>query len=337
MKILVLGGTVFVGRVLVEHALDAGHEVTVFNRGKTNPGLFPDVEHLRGDRNADLSQLEGRRFDAVVDTSAYFPRQVLAIAEALGSVEHYTFVSSASVYADQSVPGLDESAAVAVVEEPTVEELGENYGGFKALCEAALERAMPGRVHSVRAGLIVGPYDNTGRFSYWVERLCRGGEILAPEPGDQPVQFIDVRDLADWILLGAARGLSGPINAIGPPGLMTMASLLAEMQRVLPGDSDLIWVGEEFLLEHEVEPWSELPLWLPLPIYAGFMSRSNDQAARNGLTLRPLADTVAATRDWLAVAGPTNRGKDFGVVRTPAGLTPQREQDLLRAWAARAH
>ena len=334
MKILVLGGTLFVGRVVVEHALDAGHDVSLFNRGKTHPGLFPEAEHIRGDRNQDLSGLAGRRFDAVVDTSAYFPRQVVAITEVLGPIEHYTLVSSASVYADQSIPGMDESAALAVVEDPTVEELGENYGGFKALCESALEQALPGRVHSVRAGLIVGPYDSTGRFSYWVERLSRNGKVLAPDPADQPVQFIDVRDLADWILLAAARGLSGPMNAIGTPGSMTMASLLEGTRRLVPGDSELTWVAKEFLLEHDVEPWSELPLWLPLPAFAGFMSRSNDRAVRNGLSFRPLADTVIATRDWLAEAGHTNKGEDSGVSRTPAGLTPAREQELLHAWAA---
>ena len=233
LKILVVGGTLFLGRAIVEHALAAGHEVALFNRGRTNPGLFPEAKRLVGDRDGDLSALEGRRFDAVIDPSAYFPRQVTEIVDALEPIDHYTFVSSCSVYADHSVVGADEGNELLTVEDPSVESLDspDNYGGFKAMCEAALEAALPGRCHHVRAGLIVGPHDPTGRFTYWVERLRRGGDIVAPEPQDQPVQFIDVGDLAAWILGAADRGVTGPLNATGPR-THTMASMLDEIERV---------------------------------------------------------------------------------------------------------
>lgn len=223
MKILVLGGTLFLGRAIVDRALADGHEVTLFNRCRTNPGLFDGVENLIGDRDSDLTRLQGRSFDVVIDTSDYFPRQVEAVLDALGAdIGHYTFVSTADVYADQSVPGSDETAGLAAVADLDNEESGDNYGGFKALCEGALDATLPGRAHHVRAGLIVGPHDNSGRFTYWVERIAAGGSVLAPEPREQPVQFIDVRDLARWILLAATNDVTGAMNATNSPGSRTM-------------------------------------------------------------------------------------------------------------------
>jgi 2'-hydroxyisoflavone reductase len=218
MEILVIGGTVFLGRALVEAALEKDHRVTLFNRGKSNPECFPEVEKLLGDREIDLSILEGRSWDVVVDTCGYVPRVVRKSAELLAdAVEHYTFISTVSVYADLSTPHNDEHAAVGKIEDETIEKVtGETYGPLKALCEQAVMKAMPDRVLVVRPGLIVGPHDPSDRFTYWVQRVSRGGEVLAPKPASMPVEFIDVRDLAEWILRMVEIRETGIYNAVGP-------------------------------------------------------------------------------------------------------------------------
>ena len=219
MRILILGGTLFVGRHLVESARERGHEVTLFNRGRTGPDLYPEVETLHGDRAAgDLESLRDGSWDVVVDTSARVPRWVRDAATLLGDrVGHYTFLSSCSVYADTTLPGTNESSPVHVLEDETTEEItsADVYGGLKVLCERELERALPGRSLSARAGLIVGPYDMSGRFTYWVHRIARGGDVLAPEPRDQPVQLIHARDLADWLLDMAEKGEVGRLQRDG--------------------------------------------------------------------------------------------------------------------------
>ncbi len=325
MKILVLGGTLFVGRHVVEAALDRGHEVTLFNRGRTDPSLFPGVEAIRGDREAgDLAALSGRRWDAVVDTSGRVPRWVGDAARLLvGAVEHYTFVSSISVYADTSRPGTDESAPVHTLADETVEAISspEVYGALQVLCERAAETALPGRVLSVRAGLVVGPYDPTGRFTYWVHRIARGGEVLAPEPRAQPVQFIHGRDLADWMLDMAERRAAGVFNATGPARPLTMEGLLESIQAAAGSDATLRWTDERFLLEHGVEEWSDLPLWLAPGTNAesaSFMAVDIRKALGAGLRFRPLAETI---RETLHEAETTPE----------AGLDPGRERELLRA------
>ena len=336
MKCLVIGGTLFLGRAIVDNATLAGHDVTLFNRGKTNPGLYPDLEHIVGDRDGDLSSLRGYTFDAVIDTSAYFPRQVSAVVDALaGRCEHYTFVSSISVYADHSTPGADETADLAVVEDPSVEELGADYGGFKARCEATLDELLPGRVHHVRAGLIVGPYDDSGRFSYWVRRIAAGGDVLAPEPQAQPVQLIDVRDLAGWIVHAVTENITGRINATGTPGVHTMATMLDTIQRETKSGATLNWVSEQFLVDHDVEPWEQLPLWLSpasMPTHGGLMAYDNSQALRLGLELRPLAETITATLDNLRASDNPTAAKDFGNISPQPGLTPEHERQLLHSW-----
>jgi 2'-hydroxyisoflavone reductase len=344
VRLLVLGGTLFLGRAVVDLALECGHEVTLFNRGRTNPGLYPHVEHVTGDRDHDLTGLAGRSFDAVVDTSGYFPRQIRSVVSALGPVGHYTFVSSVSAYADHSAPGADESAELATVTDPSAEDLDVDYGGFKAQCESTLDqlvrlgpaaqRSGPRRVHHVRAGLIVGPYDDTGRFTYWVRRIAAGGTVLAPEPRDQPVQLIDVRDLARWILHAVATNVTGALNAVGTPGGHTMGSLLSTIARVAGSDAQLEWVAEPFLLERKVKPWSDLPLWLPpasMPTHAGFMSRGNRAALDAGLQLRPVEDTVTAILAQLA-REEARMTKDFGTQLPEAGLSPTREAELLAQW-----
>jgi 2'-hydroxyisoflavone reductase len=329
VRVLVLGGTLFVGRHLVEAALARGDEITLFNRGQTNRDLFPDVEHLRGDRDGDLAALHGRTWDAVIDPSARIPRWVRTTLELLAdSVGHYTFISSGSVYADTSLPGVDENAAVHTIAEETVEEITdpETYGALKVLCERTAEDLMPGRVLSVRAGLIVGPYDPTGRFTYWPHRLARGGHVLAPEPREQPVQFVQARDLADWILALAERREAGVFNATGPAEPLTMERLLEECKVAVESESEVAWVDEDFLLEHGVEPWSDLPLWLAPdanPREASFLAVDVSKAIAAGLRFRPLSQTIL---DALERADPT----------PDAGLPAGRERELLEAWNARS-
>lgn len=347
MKVLVLGGTLFLGRAVVEEAMAAGHDVTLLNRGVTNPELFVEIEQLRCDRNGDLGVLRGRSFDSIVDTSAYVPRQVRAVIEALeGRIDHYSFVSSCSVYADHSIPGEGEEAELAEPSDPDPDpadpdfEVGDDYGGLKALCEAAIDELLPERAHHVRAGLIVGPHDNTGRFTYWVHRLATGGDVLAPGPRDQPVQLIDAHDLAAWILHAAEIGVTGAVNALGDRGALTFGSMLEQIAAVTRSDARIHWVDEQFLVDAGVAPWTDLPLWLPhrtLPTHAGFLDRANDRARAAGLQLRPLQETIAAiARDFDASAGlhrsdvePSEDGAD---PQPPAGLTPERERALLSAW-----
>lgn len=333
MKLLVLGGTKFLGRHVVEAALGRGDEVTVFNRGQLNPELYPEVEKLRGDRDGGLDALRGRRWDAVVDTSGYFPRVVRASAELLAdSVGFYVFVSSMSVYADFSRPN-DEDSPVAKLADETVEEVaGETYGGLKALCERAVEEAMPGRALHVRAGLIVGRYDSTGRFPYWTARVARGGEVLAPAPPGRQIQFVDARDLSGWMLrMAEARG-AGVFNACGPDYTLTMGRFLEECRDVSRSDARFTWAGEEFLLGRGVQPWGELPLWLPWSNekFRYFMAENCDRAIAAGLTFRPLAETIRDTLAWQDAGSP---GLPPDVLAAPAAtLTHEREEELLRAW-----
>jgi 2'-hydroxyisoflavone reductase len=317
MRILVLGGTRFLGRALVEATLEQGHGPTLFNRGQTAPDLFPDVEQLIGDRSSDLSALEGREWDAVLDVAAYMPAEARRAVETLrGSVGRYVFVSSISVYADQSVPPVE---GAAVEEQAPGQETDENpelYGARKAACEQIVQEGFGDAALVVRPGLIVGPHDPTGRFTYWPHRVAKGGEVLAPGTPDDLVQFIDVRDLADWMVQATANGPGGTYNATGEP--MRLGDLLEECRAVTGSDATFTWVASERLLEHEVGPWMELPLWLPLAEYAGIQQAAVERARATGLSYRPLADTIKAT---LALAEPVD-----GV-----GLTPEREQGLLRS------
>src|SRR5262249_55921530 len=245
MKLLILGGTIFLGRYLVEAALAAGHDVTLFNRGQHNPELYPEVEKLRGDRDGGLAALRGRRWDAVVDTSGYLPRVARASAELLAdAVDHYTFISSISVYPHFRSLGTDESAPVDTLDDPNIEEVtGETYGPLKALCEQAAEQALPGRTLVIRPGLIVGPHDYSDRFTYWVRRVAQGGEVLAPERPDWHTQIIDVRDLAEWTLRMAERRLVGVYNATGPAYDLSFGQLLDTCRAVSGSDARFTWVS----------------------------------------------------------------------------------------------
>ena len=323
MKLLVLGGTKFLGRAIAAAALERGHELTLFNRGQTNPELFPEAEKLRGDRDGDLPALEGKQWDAVVDVNGYLPRVVRASAELLErAVGHYVFVSSVSVYADLSEPGVHEDSELATVDDPASEDVQERYGALKALCEQEVERVFGARCAIVRPGLIVGPHDPTGRFTYWPHRIERGGDVLAPGDPDRRVQFIDVRDLGEWIVHVAEERLRGPFNATGPEPRPTMEELLETCREAAASDARLVWVDDAFLLEHGVGEWMELPLWVASPEHEGLMAADVARAIEADLTFRPLEDTVRAT---LAEAEPADG----------AGLAAEREAELLAAWAAR--
>lgn len=330
MKLLILGGTVFLGRALTESALARGHTVTLFNRGQHNADLFPELDKLRGDRNGDLDALKGRQWDAVIDTCGYVPREVRASAELLAdAVGHYTFISTISVYSDFSQPGMDESGPLGTLEDETTEEVtGETYGPLKALCERAAEAALPGRTLNIRPGLIVGPHDPSDRFTYWPRRIAQGGDVLAPAPPDQLVQIVDARDLAEWNIRLVEAGQTGIFNATGPDVPLTMQALLETCQAVTSSDARLVWMDEAFLLEQGAVPWMEIPLWVPASEGAGFSEVNCQKAIASGLTFRPLAETIRDTLAWDAT-----RPQE---VKLRAGLAPEKEANLLQAWHDRA-
>ena len=327
MQLLIIGGTRFLGRALVDEARVAGHSVTLFNRGRSNPDLYPDVAQVHGDRDGGLDVLAGRRWDAVIDTCGYVPRVVRAAADFLaGAVEHYTFISSLSVYADPLPVGADEGAPLATIADETVEEItGETYGALKALCERAATEAMGGRALLVRSGLIVGPHDGSDRFNYWPARVSRGGEVVAPDSPDYGTQFIDVRDLARWTLRASEQRLTGPYNVTGPERPLPLGRLLDAARAISGSDARFTWVDGAFLVEQGVGPFVELPLWVPAED-AGFNNFAIGRALAAGLTFRPVEETIRDTLDWLAT-----RPADH-VWR--AGLTAEREAELLRLWHA---
>jgi 2'-hydroxyisoflavone reductase len=327
MRLLILGGTIFVGRHLVEAALARGHTLTLFNRGQHNPDLFPDVEHLTGDRLGDLAALRGRQWEAAIDTSGYVPRVVRASAELLApSVEHYTFVSTISVFAESVQPGVDESGPLAGLppgQEGTEHVTDDTYGPLKALSEQAAQAAMPGRALVVRPGLIVGPHDPTDRFTYWPARVARGGEVLAPDRPEHPVQFIDVRDLAEWTLDMIEARRASVYNATGPASPLTMGELLDTCRAVTGSDARFTWVEEAVLLKHNVVPFSELPVWVPQEASA-LLQVNCAKAIGAGLTFRPLANTIADTLAWDAARPASTQRRN--------GLRPEREAKILAAW-----
>ncbi len=328
MKVLVLGGTRFLGRHIVEAALARDHEVTLFNRGQSNPDLFADLEKLTGDRDGGLDALEGRSWDVAIDPSGYVPRLVKASAELLAdSVEHYTFVSSISVYSGLDTPHMDESGAVGTIADETVEEItGETYGPLKVLCEKAAEAALPGRVLHVRSGLIVGPHDLSNRFTYWPVRVAKGGDVLAPVSPDFPVQYIDGRDQAEWIIRMAEDRKAGVYNVTGPDYNATLGHVLDVSKEVSGSDANFVWADADFLAEHEVAPWMGLPLWVPDDTRA--LNQMNiDKALADGLTFRPLAATIRDTLAWFAEQ-PADR-------QWPAGISAEKEADVLAAWKAK--
>jgi nucleoside-diphosphate-sugar epimerase len=316
VQLLVLGGTVFLGRHAAEVAMRAGWAVTVFTRGLH--GAVPDgAEHIVGDRTKDLIALRGRRWDRVIDTCGYEPATVEASASALsGSCDRYVFVSSASVYRHWPEHPVDESSDVF--------EEGEDYGPQKAACERAAEAAMPGRVTHVRAGVIVGPYDHVLRLPWWVRRVSLGGEVLAPGAPATAIQLIDARDLASWMLASPA----GVFNATTPIGAATMGDMLAAARATTGSDARFTWLADEDLLAGGVEPWDELPLWAPESQWPGTWRIEAGRALAAGLACRPLVDTVSDVWDWLQDGG-AEQLSDYRSDVRPTGLTSDRERDLL--------
>jgi 2'-hydroxyisoflavone reductase len=332
MRILVLGGTSFLGPAQVEYMLDRGHEVTLFNRGRTNPELFPDVEKLRGDRAiGDLESLRGREWDAVIDNSATIPRWALDSTQFLrDSAEYYLHVSSISVYSDTSAVGITEDHPVFELEDPSTEEVtGETYGGMKALCETYTRDAFGDRAIVVRPGLIVGPGDPSDRFTYWPMRIREGGEILAPGDPTDPVQFIDVRDLGEFMVRLVEDGAGGTYHATGPYARpMEIAEMLFGIRASTTTECTWTWVDADFLAEMGVRPWQDMPVWIPpRDGMEGFSRVDCSRALAAGLTFRSLADTVGVTLDWVD-AWPEERSS-----RPPRfGISPSREREVLEAW-----
>ena len=338
LKILVLGGTRFLGPHVAELAMARGHSVTFFNRGRTNPGVLPQVERIQGDRNGQLDGLKGRSWDAVIDTSGYVPRHVRLSAELLRpQVPHYLFISTVSVYASFAAAN-DETSPVGKLEDETVEKVdGATYGPLKALCESAATRVYgPERTTVIRPGLIVGPDDNTDRFTYWPARAARGGQLAAPGTPQDPVQVIDVRDLAEFTIHAVERRTAGVFNALSPPGRFTIGdvvneSIVAAREIARPAVApEAVWIPADFLTQQQVAPWSDMPVWAPsVGDEAGFALVSAGRAMKAGMTIRPLGDTVATTLRWHLQRPEAERQK------LRAGLSPEREAELLAAWKAR--
>ncbi len=334
LRILILGGTGFTGPFQVEYALSRGHKVTVFNRGKTHPGELPEgVEQLIGDRNGKLDALKGRQWDVVIDIPTSLPVWVRDAAAVLkGNVDRYVFISTVSVYAD-TTHGYDETGPTAKYEGPdpykeTIEAMKasgfKTYGPLKALSEQEAEKAFPGKALIVRPGLIVGPRDETDRFTYWPVRIDRGGEVLAPGDPSDPVQIIDGRDLAEWVIRMVEKGESGTYNAVGPDKPLTIGTMLEGIRVALNSKATFTWASANFLEKQKVEAWSDMPVWTGSE--SGMARTSNKHALEKGLTFRPLADTARDTLAWFKKQPPERQTK------LRSGLTPEREKEVLEAW-----
>jgi 2'-hydroxyisoflavone reductase len=334
LRILVLGGTGFVGPPVVRSAVARGHTVTICNRGRTNTHLFPDIEKLIGDRDGDLESLKGREWDAVIDNSATNPKWVRDSAQLLkDNVGTYLFTSTRSVYADFSTVGMDIDGPVYEVERAWIDEGRRmSYGESKTLCEIEANAALPGRTLIVRPGLIVGPGDPTDRFTYWPVRIDRGGEVLAPGEPDNPVMFIDVRDLAQWYIELLERDATGVFNALGPEAPLSYAELLYGIRAITATPVSFTWVDTDFLLDREVRPYSHMPLWMPARgNRVGFNRFDLTRSLVAGLTYRPLAVTAKDTLDYHK-SRPAERRQQMR-----AGISAERERELLDAWHAAGH
>ncbi len=327
MKILIIGGTRFVGRHLVNAALAREHSVTLFNRGKSNPALYAgnaQVKSIQGDREKDLALLSGQSWDAVIDTCGYVPRIVRLSAQALKpAVGRYVFISSISVYSDTSKIGIDENDPLGKLEDESIEDIsGGSYGPLKALCEQAVQQEFGEQALIIRPGLIVGPYDPTDRFTYWPVRLALGGEVLAPEKPEVPVQIIDGRDLAEFIIKLIEAHAHGSFNATGPQAELSLGAMLEACKQVSASDAIFRWASVEFLAENKVEPWKDMPVWVPdTPEEAGFSRVNISRALAAGLTFRGLDETVSDTLAWAST-----RPVEYS---WRAGLEMERETELL--------
>jgi len=324
MKILILGGTIFLGKHLVNSAQKKGHEVTLFNRGKHNPDWFPNVEKLKGDRDGDFESLKGRTFDAVIDTSGYVPRIVKLSAEFMkNKTDNYTFISSISVYKDFSEMGMNENSAAATIEDETTEEItGESYGPLKYLCEKTVEEIYKERALNIRPGLIVGEDDPSDRFGYWIYRINKGGKVLAPGPKEKNVQFIDVKDLADWTIKMVEEKNIGTYSATGPDYNLTFEKLIDDCKKVSGSNAEIVWIDQKFLMNENAGAYVELPLWLPDEMDGG-NNCDVSKAIGKGLTFRLLEETLKDSMEFI------NSKKDYTL---KAGLKTERETELIKKW-----
>ena len=341
LKILILGGTGFTGPFQVKYAVSRGHQVTVFNRGRTHPGILPkEVEQLIGDRNGQLDALKGIKWDVVIDVPTTIPVWVRDVAQILkGNVDRYVFVSTLSVYSDNSKPGMDESGPLAKYEgadamKETQQSLRASnmmlYAPLKVESEKEAEKWFPGKTLIVRPGLIVGPGDESDRFTYWPVRVARGGEVLAPGNPSDPVQFIDARDLAEWIIRMAEQGTVGTFNATGPKSKLGIGEMLNGIKKATKSDAQFTWADADFLAAQKVAAWSDMPVWVPpRGDEGGFSTISIKRALDKGLTFRPLGDTTQATLDWFRKQTAERQSK------LRAGITAEREKEVLAAWHAK--
>jgi 2'-hydroxyisoflavone reductase len=333
LRILVLGGTSFIGPPLVDYALERGHQVTLFNRGRTNPGLFPGVEKLVGDRTGDLSALEGRTWDVVFDNAASDPRWLERSNEVLkDATEHYVYVSSISAYADMAAVPMTSAHPTFTYETAGVEVGAERlpYGLAKAESERRAQEAFPGRCTVVRPGLIVGPRDDTDRFTYWPARIHRGGEVLAPSDGSDPCQVIDARDLSEWMVRLAENGTTGVFNGLGPAVPWRIDQMLYGIRAVTTAETTFTWVDVASLREMGVRPWQDMPAWMPPEGDQTGASRFDlTPEVESGLTFRPLATTAEDTLEY-HLSRPAERQANLRF-----GLTPEREAEALAAWHSR--
>ena len=341
MKILVLGGSRFLGRTFVEEAQMQNHEVTIFNRGNQNEG-FRDVEILTGDRFGDLNELKNRYWDAVLDTSGFIPSSVLISTDLLKDrVKHYTFISSISVYQDWVQENFDEKYPVYEMSLEEANKLSKNsngyeyYGQFKALCEVIAEKNLPGRVLNVRAGQLIGPNDYTDRIPFWIHRIAAGGKVLAPGNPNRPVQMIDNQDLAQWILSMMASQSAGTFNATGPDYTLTMGEFLENCKKVTGSNAEIVWCDEKFLLDQGVAPWTEMPLWVPeeFPLepelnepWKGAFSVNIEKAIASGLTFRPLEESLTEIHEW-------EKQRNLASDEWKSGMSRDREKELLQLWS----
>jgi len=332
-KILILGGTGYLGPATIEIARARGHQVTMFNRGKTRPELFPGVEKLHGDRDPKkgegLQALEGRTWDAVIDNSGYYPRMVGASAALVAPrTKQYLYISSISAYKEPNPENGTEEAPLATMPDPTLEDMGksyEYYGSLKALCEQAAQKAMLGRATIIRPGYIVGPDDPSGRFTYWPVRFDRGGEIAVPGAPSDPVQIIDVRDLAAWLVHLVEQGTTGVFNACGPEQRLAWGSLVEACQKAGQANAKPVWIPAEFLLKQE---GVEFPIWAPfVGETKGFSTWRNERAVKAGLRFRPASQTVQDTLAWFKTQEKSEKGRS-----KLAGPSAEQEAKLIAAW-----
>jgi nucleoside-diphosphate-sugar epimerase len=339
MNILILGGTGFTGPFQVKYALSRGHKVTVFNRGRTHPGELPkEAEQLIGDRNGQLDALKGRKWDVCIDNPTTLPVWVRDAAQVLkGNIDRYVFISTISVFSDNSQPGMDESGPLAQYQgadamaetQATLRANMALYGPLKALSEKEAEKQFPDKALIIRPGLIVGPGDESDRFSYWPVRVDRGGEVMAPGTPNDPVQFIDARDLAEWTIRMVEQGASGIFNATGPDYKLTMGKMLDDIKAGIKSNAKFTWVSADFLSAQKVRGWSDMPVWVaPRPQNIGFSQISIKKALSKGLTFRPVGNTAQATLEWFKKQPAERQAK------MRAGLSAEREAEVLAAWHA---